>query len=61
MNGYHEGPGPQEEEGELDSVGKQKVGMVTLIVAIMYSKFEEMTSNVNLLTFDIDRYVFFPA
>ena len=58
MNGYH---GPQEKEGELDSVGKQKVGMATLIVAIMHSKLEEMTSNVNLLTFDIDKSVFFSS
>lgn len=61
VNGYHEGPGPQEKEEELDSVGKQKVDMETLIVAIMHNKLEEMTSNVNLLTFDIDKSFFFPA
>ena len=58
MSEYH---GPQEKEGELDSVGKQKVDMATLIVDIMHRKLEEMTSNVNLLTFDIDKSVFFPA
>ena len=58
MSGYH---GPQEKEGELDCVGKQKVDTATLIVDIMHRKLEEMTSNVNLLTFDIDKSVFFPA
>lgn len=61
VNGYHEGSGSQEKEKELDSVGKQKVDMETLIVAIMHNKLEEMTSNVNLLTFDIDKSFFFPA
>ena len=33
--------------------------METLTVAIMHNKLEEMTSNVNLLTFDIDKSFFF--
>ena len=61
MNGYHEGSGSQEKEKELDSVGKQQVDMETLIVAIMPNKLEEMTSNVNLLTFDIDKSFFFSS